>query len=407
MQLSSKQKAFWTGAVHRWNVKAGATRSGKTWLDYYNIPRRIRQCAGREGLIVMLGNTKGTLQRNVVEPMQAIYGADLVSSIRSDNTAAMFGARVHCLGADNKKHVDRLRGTSIQYCYGDEVVTWAQDVFEMLKSRLDKPYSCFDGTCNPAGPEHWFKQFLESDADIFQQVYTIDDNPFLDETVKAELKREYAGTVYYDRYILGRWVAAEGAIYRPFTDDQARFIGEPEPGEIRYCWMGIDFGGNGSAHAFSLLGTDARFKRLYVLDEYYRKEVITPDALERDFINFTRSAMDRYRLDGIYADSAEQVLIRGLNQAALKAGLRVEVRNARKGPINDRIRFVLRMMGAERFSVSPRCQHTIDALRGARWDGKHPTEDVRLDDGTLNVDSLDAMEYAVERVMSEFIQGGR
>ena len=88
-------------------------------------------------------------------------------------------------------------------------------------------------------------------------------------------------------------------------------------------------------------------------------------------------------------------------------GETVEVRNAREGPINDRIRFVLRMMGAERFSVSPRCQHTIDALRGARWDGKHPTEDVRLDDGTLNVDSLDAMEYAIERVMGEFIQGGR
>lgn len=48
---------------------------------------------------------------------------------------------MHCLGADNRKHVDRLRGVSIKYCYGDEVVTWEPEVFEMLKSRLDKPYA--------------------------------------------------------------------------------------------------------------------------------------------------------------------------------------------------------------------------------------------------------------------------
>ena len=77
--------------------------------------------------------------------MQNIFGAALVSSIRSDNTATLFGERVHCLGADNRKHVDRLRGVSIKYCYGDEVVTWEPEVFEMLKSRLDKPYSRFDG----------------------------------------------------------------------------------------------------------------------------------------------------------------------------------------------------------------------------------------------------------------------
>ena len=61
----------------------------------------------------------------------------------------------------------------------------------MLKSRLDKEYSCFDGTCNPAGPGHWFKQFLDSGADVFSQQYGIDDNPFLPESVRAALKREY------------------------------------------------------------------------------------------------------------------------------------------------------------------------------------------------------------------------
>ena len=202
--ISDKQCEFIRDATHRWNVKTGATRSGKSYLDVlYTIPKRILERRGEDGLVVLLGNTKGTLQRNVLDPMAEIYGARRVSAIRSDNTATLFGERVYCLGADNKKHVDRLRGASIKYCYGDEVTTWNQGVFEMLKSRLDKPCSCFDGTCNPDSPGHWFKRFLDSDADIYAQAYTIDDNPYLPPEFVEQLKREYAGTVYYDRYIRG------------------------------------------------------------------------------------------------------------------------------------------------------------------------------------------------------------
>lgn len=223
-ELSPMQRAYRDNACRRWNIKTGATRSGKTWLDIaYIIPQRIMAVKGLPGLTVLLGNTKGTLQRNVIEPMQEIFGVQRVGSIRSDNTAEIFGERVHCLGADNKKHVDRLRGSSIKYCYGDEIVTWSKDVFDMLKSRLDKPYSMFDGTCNPEGPQHWFKDFLDSDADIFQQHYTIDDNPFLPKAFVDNLKAEYAGTVLYDRYILGKWAASEGAlftVYPKYTQDE-------------------------------------------------------------------------------------------------------------------------------------------------------------------------------------------
>ena len=149
MRLSPKQKAYWNAPFHRWNIKSGATRTGKTYLDYFMIPRRILERRGRDGLIVLMGNTRGTLQRNVLDPMAEMYGPKLVGAIRSDNTAELFGEKAYCLGADSRKHVDRLRGASIKYCYGDEVVTWCEDVFEMLKSRLDKAYSIFDGTCNP------------------------------------------------------------------------------------------------------------------------------------------------------------------------------------------------------------------------------------------------------------------
>ena len=148
MPFTAKQREFLDNANHRWNIKEGATRSGKTYLDYFVIPKRIRRVAGLPGLTVILGNTKGTLQRNVIEPLQDMYGTELVSSIRSDNTAMLFGEKCYCLGADKANQVDRIRGASIKYCYGDEIATWHEDVFTMLKSRLDKPYSKFDGTLN-------------------------------------------------------------------------------------------------------------------------------------------------------------------------------------------------------------------------------------------------------------------
>lgn len=219
-----KQAQFIREGNRRWNFKGGATRSGKTYMDFrIVIPSRIRERAGKEGLTVILGVTKATIERNVLEPMRTLYGDELVAYISSDNTVMLFGEKCYALGAEKLSQVSKLRGSSIKYCYGDEVADWSPDVFGLLKSRLDKDYSCFDGTYNPQGPTHWLKEFLDSDADIFSQVYTIDDNPFLPPAFVENLKREYQGTVLYDRYILGMWAAAEGALfttYPEFTDNE-------------------------------------------------------------------------------------------------------------------------------------------------------------------------------------------
>lgn len=231
MPLTEYQQEFLRNCSHRWNIKTGATRSGKTYLDCaVTIPQRIL-AARDEGLLVMLGNTLGTLERNVLEPMRALWGPDLVGVVRtsaSGNIVQLFGRKVYVLGADNKKHIARIQGAAFEYAYGDEITTWDEGVFQMLKSRLSCPHSHFDGTCNPDNPQHWFKKFLDSDADIYCQAYTIDDNPTLPPEFVAQLKKEYTGTVYYNRFILGQWAAAGGIIYRPFADsiaaDDKRFL---------------------------------------------------------------------------------------------------------------------------------------------------------------------------------------
>ena len=224
MLHTNKQAEYLRECHHRWNLKGGATRSGKTYLDYrWVIPKRIRERKGLPGLTVILGVTKATIERNVLAPMREIYGDQLVGNISSDNTVRLFGEKCYALGAEKVSQVSRLRGASIKYCYGDEVADWSRDVFELLKSRLDQSYSCFDGTFNPKDPLHWLKEFIDSDADVFYQTYTLDDNPFLDPVFVRELKKEYAGTVLYDRYILGLWAASEGALfttYPQYTKDE-------------------------------------------------------------------------------------------------------------------------------------------------------------------------------------------
>lgn len=235
MPLTEKQTEYLNNCNRRWNVKTGATGSGKSFLDFtVTIPKRVMAARG-EGLLVLLGNTRGTLERNILEPMRSWWPRQ-VGIIRSDNTVELFGKKVYALGADNKKHVARIQGATFEYVYGDEVTTWSQDVFEMLKSRLRCEHSHFDGTCNPDNPEHWFKKFLDSDADIYQQSYVIDDG-VLPPKVVEELKKEYAGTVYYDRYILGLWRQADGLIYKFSEENIADTV--PDRGEH---YISVDYG---------------------------------------------------------------------------------------------------------------------------------------------------------------------
>nr|DAZ63621.1 MAG TPA: large terminase [Caudoviricetes sp.] len=235
MPLTEKQVEYLQNCSHRWNVKTGATGSGKSFLDFtVTIPKRIVAARG-EGLLVLLGNTRGTLERNILEPMRQWWPGQ-IGIIRSDNTVELFGKKVYALGADNKKHVSRIQGATFEYVYGDEVTTWSEDVFQMLKSRLRCEHSHFDGTCNPDNPEHWFKKFLDSDADIYQQSYVIDDG-VLPSRVVEELKKEYTGTVYYDRYILGLWCQADGLIYKFGKENIVDDV--PESGEY---YISCDYG---------------------------------------------------------------------------------------------------------------------------------------------------------------------
>ena len=190
----------------------------------------------------------------------------------------------------------------------------------MLKSRLDRPGSHFDGTCNPSSPDHWMKKFLESNADIYCQHYTIDDNPNLDPSFVQALKSEYAGTVYYDRFILGKWCAPEGMIYRRFANDTSSYTvrsGDMRLGRLTKVTVGVDFGGNRSGTAFVACGVVGNYDTVIALMSERHMCGIDSDRLGELFCDFIEAVTARYgAVQTAYCDNAEPVLIRTLKKAA-------------------------------------------------------------------------------------------
>ena len=435
MQLSSKQNEYILNATHRWNIKSGAVRSGKSFVDTaYIIPFRIRERAGKPGLNVILGVSQESIERNVLQPMREIYTDKLIGTINNRNVARICGEDVYCLGAEKVSQVAKIQGSSIKYCYGDEIAKWNKEVFQMLKSRMDKPYSCFDGSCNPEHPTHWLKEFLDNpDLDIYLQTYTIFDNPYLDPEFVKQICKEYQGTIYYDRLILGLWKRAEGAIYKRFADDPEAFRCavvnqiDSDAGkqflkeDITSIEFAIDFGGNKSGHAFVARGYTDDYrnvialasKRVMAKDE---TEDIDSNMLDKLFCDFIQDVTDKYAViikhgeyveycnaETAYWDNAETVLGNSIRNAVEKRFPWMSVKPARKKPINDRIHCTIRLMGAGRFWMTEDCGSLQAAFTDAVWD-QEKEKDERLDDGSTDIDSLDAFEYTIERDMKYLIQ---
>ena len=402
MQLTSKQNEYIRNATHRWNIKTGAVRSGKSYVDTaYTIPARIRERIGRPGLTIIFGVSRDTIERNVLQPMREIYGSGLVGTINNRNMARVCGEDVYCLGAEKISQVAKVQGSSIKYAYGDEVAKWNREVFEMLKSRLDKPYSCFDGACNPENPTHWLKEFIDSDVDIYVQKYEIFDNIYLPKEYVENLCKEYEGTVYYDRLIKGLWKRAEGAIYRAFADDPDRFVRPVNRQDVKGIRIGIDFGGNGSGHSF--VATAILWNGVVhpVMSRKHMKkdfpQGIDANKLSELFLQFVADVVAKYgKPRYAFWDNAETVLGQSIENACRKEFPSLLVLPAIKKKINDRINYTVRLMGSGRFFITPDCQTLKKALQDAVYNSKVLQEE-RLDDGSTDIDTLDAFEYTIER----------
>ena len=424
--FSPKHKAYIKQALkHRMCVAEGAIRSGKT-IDHCIIAAAYLE-ETPDKFHLASGSTIGNAKLNIGVcngfGLEALFRGRCRWGKFKDNECLYIQTRtgekvVIFVGGAKADAYKRILGNS----YGLWIATEINEHFDSTDSRISfvkvasgrqiaaqRPFTLWDlNPCNPKATiyEEYIDKYRTQGlaGGYLYEHFTIRDNATITPERIAEIESRYdPKTVWYRRDILGERAVAEGLIYQLFADRPEQFCVDSIDGYIDRAVIGVDFGGGTSAHAFCCVGYSRN--RIVILDEYREQQALNPTKLEHDFIDFVKRCQMRWLVTDAWCDSAEQTLINGLRTAAAREHIYINIGNSLKRPINDRIRATCILMGAGRFFVNNACPHTIDALKSAIWDSKELTKDVRLDNGTTNIDSLDAMEYAFERDIPNLIEG--
>lgn len=250
------------------------------------------------------------------------------------------------------------------------------------------------------------------------QHFTIFDNAAITEQRKAEIISQYDSTsIWYQRDILGKRVVAEGLIYREFKDyhiikmndwnaiDKDGNYTNPIRNALKFITIGVDFGGNISAHSFNATGFTYQFRKFGTIKQRRIAKRIDDKELTEEFIKFIKELREEYpnvNIIDIRCDSAEQTLIAGFERALRENNIPIPINNAIKGEIVNRIRFYCKMFSTNKYFVLECCNDLIMAFKTAVWE--KDKNDVRLDDGKQDIDSLDAQEYSTEPYQDVLIQ---
>ena len=217
--ISRKQEAFLRAEDTRINLLSGSVRSGKTWISLLQWAIFVGSMPSNYEFI-MCGKTVTALKRNCLNLLVELVGDNFKYSL-SQKSGMLFGHRIWLEGANDERSEGKIRGLTLGGAYCDELTLFPQGFYMMLLSRLSLAGARLYATTNPDAPTHWVKRDIIDNEQIQEQFsnwhFTLDDNDFNDPEYVENLKREYSG-VFYQRYILGEWVLAEGLIYPNYKD---------------------------------------------------------------------------------------------------------------------------------------------------------------------------------------------
>jgi len=214
----------------------------------------------------MITRTYDTFKRNLLPQLTRMIGAD-VRYYAGKREMVIFGKTIHIVGADDERAENKIRGPTFQGAYVDEATIIPESVFKMLISRCAMKGAKIFATTNPDSPYHWLKKdYLDENPDVKSWKFTLDDNPELTKDEKEYLRRQYKG-IWFQRFIEGKWVQAEGAIY-DFFDTSIHLIDHP-PGPAEFYIAGVDYGTTNPC-SFVLIGINrSRYPNMWVESVYY------------------------------------------------------------------------------------------------------------------------------------------
>lgn len=389
--LSEKQKKFLKDDLHRINLLYGSVRSGKTWISLLKWAIWVGQQA-QDKQFLMVGKTITTLKRNCLVLLEELIGDNITYSI-SQKKAVIFGRTVWLEGANDERSESKIRGMTLQGCYIDELTQIPQDFYLMALSRLSEKGAVFLATTNPDHPKHYVKTEIIDNDLLDKQVikFLIDDNIFLDETYKDNLKKEYSG-VFYQRFILGEFVRAEGIIFPEFANSPDRWIIKREdvPKTFRTVEIGFDIGGNGSAYAMTCTGQGYDGIQYRLKAEKRQAEDMAMDDIEKFVVEFCEYCERKYgvKIGMINCDHIAVVV------NTIKDNTKYDADFCYKPPLEDRVFLYSKLFALDKIRfVEDECDDLIDEMQNLVFDDKSDRP-IPLDDGSMQIDTYDSACYS-------------
>ena len=420
--LNPKQVEFMLYEDKRINLLTGSVRSGKTYVSLLKWAIFIGTMP-ESSEFLMTGKTLTSLKRNCLGLLQDLVGSDNFTYSISQKSAKLFGRTIWLEGANDDRAESKIRGMTLAGAYVDELTQIPEDFYKMLLSRLSVKGAKLYATTNPDAPGHWVKVDIIDNEEIEKKIWSfiLDDNEILkkeNEEYFENLKREYQsmGGVFYERFILGLWVLAEGLIYKQFANNTEMFLKDEAVDEygnrinFLIISIGIDYGATQGETEFKATGITQMFREAWTIGERKLAGLYTPEAIYDEFIKFYYEIVNEYgKVTHAFGDygALGQVLTFGLNKKLQENNIPLFVDDCIKGKIIDRIYMDQLLFAQHRRFILRKCKYLIEAYQQAVWDDKKP--DTRLDDGTTPIDDLDASEYSMfpfyDKLMIN-IQGG-
>lgn len=391
---------FKQNKLKRINILHGSIRSGKTWVSLVLWAFWVATMP-KDKSYLMVAKTLTSLKRNCLDLLEELVGKKNFQYSLAQKQGWLFGRRIYLEGVNDTRAESKVRGMTLQGAYCDELTLFTEEFFAMLLSRLSEKDAKLIGTTNPDNPNHWLRvNYIkrQDELDMLVIQFLIDDNTTLDPEYVKQIKAENEG-VFFDRFILGKWVNANGLIYKRFADNVEKYIIKKSALPTLHSFtIGEDFGKNKSGHAvvLSAIGSDGR---LYFLKAIFKK---AEGTLVEDIVDWSVDTFEKFFEDypyffDVYPDSAESSLIN-----SIRAKSRFRVYPSIKPEIIDRIRLLNRLFSTDRVRfVEGECEELVKAFSEAMWDDKKLIDE-RLDNGTFNNDIIDAAEYSFAYNMHYF-----
>lgn len=434
-----------------YNILEGAVRSGKTVDHVLAFAKEL--CNTPDKFHLATGSTMANAKLNIGDAngfgLEHIFrGQCRWTSYKDNDALAIRGPYTNFkekivifAGGGSSASYQKIRGNSYGMWIATEInLHHDNTIKEAFNRTIASHRRKIFWDLNPEHPKApIYAQYIDKYAEKAQKGIlkggynyahmTLFDNINITEERREEIISQYdPDSIWYIRDILGERTIAEGLIYNKLATSIAAKDGKfriekkiaqamARSGKIIHINVGVDFGGNGSGHAFVATGELQGYEKLIILksrrylegeyDPDTGKKIldIDPKALDELFIRFIEAVTKEYGfITKVYADSAESVLIRGFRTALVQSGHGdIKVVNAMKGKITDRIFATTALTAMNRLLITEDCESFEQAASMAVWDPKS-LELERLDDGTSDIDTLDAFEYSFERDISKFLR---